>query len=353
MPVSLVHLPDDFAALSENWNAIYALDSQAQVFVSWAWLNSFFDLAGVQWCVLAYRPEGRHSFVAFLPLNITRHQRGLVQHLNIGSTPIADYGGMLCLPGYENAAIESWAAYIRTRLQWDFLHTGDTFDPRLQQLCQAVAASDLDIGPVPSCDCPILPLPDSFDTYLQESMSRSSRQSLRRRIRGLEKLPGYRQSSPTTETLPQHIDALLSMWQQRWGHYPFDYRNLFQHYFASGRLWLDVLWLDESPIAALAAFPDPVRRTFYYYISGFSPAHEALSPGRVIVAASIRYAIENGYQAYDFLRGDESYKFSMGAQSRMASAWQVERRSMKLRLFHLAQQTKRRLQHLHAPKETV
>ena len=45
------------------------------------------------------------------------------------------------------------------------------------------------------------------------------------------------------------------------------------------------------------------------YNSGFDPAHAALSPGLVLLARVVRDAIERGMRRFDFLRGEERYKY--------------------------------------------
>jgi CelD/BcsL family acetyltransferase involved in cellulose biosynthesis len=42
----------------------------------------------------------------------------------------------------------------------------------------------------------------------------------------------------------------------------------------------------------------------------------SLSPGIVTVALDIRSAIDERYKYYDFLRGDEEYKYRLGAVKR-------------------------------------
>jgi len=54
--------------------------------------------------------------------------------------------------------------------------------------------------------------------------------------------------------------------------------------------------------------------TIFMYQSGVDPSYLSLEPGHVIIAANLREAISNGYQHYDFLRGDEPYKSFWGAQ---------------------------------------
>ena len=48
------------------------------------------------------------------------------------------------------------------------------------------------------------------------------------------------------------------------------------------------------------------------------------------VAPSIRYAIESGFKLCDFGRGDEDYKFSLGAEPRFNTNLRIERLSSRL-----------------------
>ena len=49
-------------------------------------------------------------------------------------------------------------------------------------------------------------------------------------------------------------------------------------------------------------------KTVYYYQAGFDPEMNAFSPGNLLVAETIREAIEEGRLHFDFMRGDEPYK---------------------------------------------
>ena len=76
---------------------------------------------------------------------------------------------------------------------------------------------------------------------------------------------------------------------------------------ARGWLRLFVLRLNGEPAASLYAFR--YNHVFYFYQSGFDPAYGKYSVGLVTMALSIKAAIEEGAEEYDFLRGDERYKF--------------------------------------------
>jgi hypothetical protein len=70
--------------------------------------------------------------------------------------------------------------------------------------------------------------------------------------------------------------------------------------------------MDGQPASALLCFD--YRNEILVYNSGFNVREFAyLSPGNIIVSYSIQHAIELGRTRYDFLRGDEVYKFRFGA----------------------------------------
>jgi CelD/BcsL family acetyltransferase involved in cellulose biosynthesis len=52
------------------------------------------------------------------------------------------------------------------------------------------------------------------------------------------------------------------------------------------------------------------------YNSGFDPAHARLAPGIVLLGHLIRDAIERSVPVFDFLRGEEPYKYAFGPTPR-------------------------------------
>jgi CelD/BcsL family acetyltransferase involved in cellulose biosynthesis len=51
------------------------------------------------------------------------------------------------------------------------------------------------------------------------------------------------------------------------------------------------------------------RERYYYYIPSFSMKFQAYSPGRILMLRSMERAFKDGLTEFDFLRGDEPYKF--------------------------------------------
>ncbi|MER8613576.1 GNAT family N-acetyltransferase [Mesorhizobium sp. M0228] len=65
------------------------------------------------------------------------------------------------------------------------------------------------------------------------------------------------------------------------------------------------------------------RGRAYAYLGGFDPAYAEESPGALLIGQAIRQAICEGAEEFDFLRGQEAYKYSWGAVDRwtMRKIW--------------------------------
>ena len=84
---------------------------------------------------------------------------------------------------------------------------------------------------------------------------------------------------------------------------------------ALGILRLYELALNGQTVAVIYAFVH--RRRWYGYLNGFDPRFAKLSPGSTLLANILEQAIGEGAEAFDFLRGEESYKFAWGARERV------------------------------------
>ncbi|MFQ5590077.1 MAG: GNAT family N-acetyltransferase, partial [Phycisphaerae bacterium] len=171
------------------------------------------------------------------------------------------------------------------------------------------------------------------DAHLQQSMTAKSRYDVRRAFRNVERSQAFHLTDVTRETLDRDLDALLRVWDARWGKGSQRvlriYRHMFRRAFYDGTLWLRIAWDGDEPMAVLSAFVDPVRRTLYQHIMALNSKFAKRSPGRALVGYTIRDAIKRGITTYDFLLGDEEYKYSFGAEKRHAASSVVVRRSLR------------------------
>jgi CelD/BcsL family acetyltransferase involved in cellulose biosynthesis len=81
--------------------------------------------------------------------------------------------------------------------------------------------------------------------------------------------------------------------------------------FTEGYLWLAFLEVDGKKAAASLNFD--YNNKLWGYNSGVGRAYMELSPGWVLLAHVIEWCCENKRSEFDFMRGDEEYKYRFGA----------------------------------------
>jgi CelD/BcsL family acetyltransferase involved in cellulose biosynthesis len=334
MLVDVIDSFERFNGLRENWETIYGADPEAQFFLSWTWLSQWLPAPREPWFILAARPSADARYVAFLPLRLRiKHsdEIGFRNDICMAGNSAADYTGLLCLPEVQDRAITALARCLTT-LNWTRLHLENIrmSDERLRLLLARFPARTFRTARIEhinkednidNCICPQVSLPGTWDTYL-DGLSANTRQKIRRCLRLLESDDRFRITHADADTIDRDIEILLGFWKARWGARKRDrlgpilelLHTLLPRCFRSGCLFLPVLWREETPLGALASFVDPQKASLLFYVGGRDESVAYPPPGLVLHAHSIRYAMSRGLRTYDFLRGNEGYKYSLGAK---------------------------------------
>ena len=163
-------------------------------------------------------------------------------------------------------------------------------------------------------------LPATWDEYLQ-ILNSKQRHEVRRKLRRLEEAGtvSYRFIEDTA-LVPGFMDIFLKQFvESRTDKATFMtaemekfFRSMADVIFEAGLLRLSILEIDNIPVAALVAFD--YNNVIYLYNSGYDPAYSSLSAGVLSKALCIKDSIERGKKRFDFLKGDERYKYHLGGQ---------------------------------------
>jgi CelD/BcsL family acetyltransferase involved in cellulose biosynthesis len=170
--------------------------------------------------------------------------------------------------------------------------------------------------------CPTLDLAPGleFEGYLG-TLGKKERHEVRRKIRRAE-ATGEVRLDRSTDPIGD-LDEFMDLHQRKWGAnglFPPTaggaqsqafVLGLFQHCGPDGQIVLQFLTVGGRPIAAGVWFDD--GETLFFYNAGVDPGARDLSPGVLLVARSIEMALQAGRSRFDFLRGDEPYKYGWGA----------------------------------------
>jgi tetratricopeptide (TPR) repeat protein len=345
--------------LRDNWENLCTIDPAANFFLSWTWIYgclSFQHSAGLPWLVLAAKQtDDASDYIAFFPVTFfTQDDAEIGLYTQVGMSGIADshYPGFLCAPGYDVDAAIAFIQYLQKNEIWSVFELQHM--PRSSLKLQALLGgcsqeyfkvvdshnriyrNELDT--VDNSICPYIDLPGSWPDYLQ-GLGTSTRKTMRKKLKQfsqrVEAGDDYKVTHVNSSSIATDLHALLDLWQHNWrsrkgpqqcAQIAKSWAFLLHHCFEQGCLFLPILWCEDRPVGAIAHFIDRPNRALLSYVSARDEAFTDFPPGLILHAEAIRYGIENGFRVYDFLMGNEAYKYSFNVQERQITSVQVHRR---------------------------
>jgi tetratricopeptide (TPR) repeat protein len=348
--IDIIETLPSLARLEDNWNAVYDADPEAQIFLSWKWLSGWLAHSEGPWFILAAkaRDSADAPYVAFFPLRLqtTIEKSGVLGEVRMAGRFSADYTGIVCAPDAENKVIPAFARHIK-QMHWARFNLDNVrmSERRFRLLLAYFPKANFQVTEVNRVDnvdgtdftrCPYAALPTDWDSYLL-SLSTNRRQKTRRLLRLVEAAGEYRITVSTAETFARDLKTLLRFWEIKWRPRKGDSTDILvrsntimlTRSFQSGLVFLPTFWHGDRPVAALATLIDERKRTLACYMTGRDETFEGPSPAGMLHAFSIRYAIENGFSEYDFVRGNASYKYSYCSAERKIHCILVETRNGK------------------------
>jgi CelD/BcsL family acetyltransferase involved in cellulose biosynthesis len=319
-------------ALGAAWDALAARDPHATVFQRARWLRRWDEVLG--------RPRRMRTRTFHRGDDLVGVVVETSEMLHLPSGPgellrlaggdeVTDYLGPLASPEDRAEVADAYAATLAAERGWDEAVIGgmaaDTGWPDLI----AEAATRHGVGVIASSAeavCPVVDLDGGMDGYLARLPGRM-RQELVRKSRKLARDAGeFVVHAYAPADTASGIDDFLTQVRagddekaaffrrpemERWFH------ALADEYGADGTLRVHRLDIGEIRAAMTVSLVDASgTRRWGLYNSSFDPSLAALAPGVVLVWELIEHAADEGFAAFDLLRGDEPYKYRFGAVDR-------------------------------------
>jgi CelD/BcsL family acetyltransferase involved in cellulose biosynthesis len=299
------------------WSALHARSALRSPFLGWTWQSEWVRAFGRDRRLEVWRvTDGGGDTIGLLPL--FEAEPGVLRL--IGGTDVSDYLDLLAAGGREE---DAWTALLGARASspavWD-LRPVPAASVTAAGLGGLARTAGLDCAVTLEERCPVLDLPGSWDAYLA-GLTGKQRHELTRKMRRLEReVPAARVTALAAagDVAARLADFLDLHRRSRVGKARF-MDDRMEAFFRGAVLALAGqgqarLWLLDAPEGPLASFITVEwEGTVGLYNSGFRPERAALSPGLVLLAHMIRDAIGRGCRRFDFLRGEERYKYDFGA----------------------------------------
>jgi len=317
--------------LESEWNNLLAESAVHVPFLRYEYLQAWWSgRGGGEWpleaqlaIVTAYQ-DGRLAGIA--PLFHAPDYDGRPCLMLLGAVEISDYLDLIARPGDLDEFVSGLLAFLPTAdlPAWDALELPNLLDssPSLAALERAAHKQGWNYQAQQLQHSPYIPLPGDWETYLA-GIDKKQRHEIRRKMRRAEEMPVPAQWYIVHETagLDGEIEDFMNLMAQDPEKATFltptmrdQMRTITHCAFEQGCLHLSFLTVNGEKAAGYLSF-DYLNR-LWVYNSGLDRRFMEYSPGWVLLGYLLQWANENGYAEFDFMRGDEDYKYRFGAVDR-------------------------------------
>ena len=328
---------DEFLQLGPRWRELEERSGPVNPFLTFEWLSSWWRSFGQghQLCVLVVERDG--ALEALAPLMLLR--RRAFTTLRFIGRPFSDYSDFL-VAGNREERVAEILAFCDRELEWDRMELDGVLEsapnrPVFESLWRGrpgIARVSMDLV------APYVPVQEPWEKYragLRPKLLSDSRRQLRR-LEAQGEVAFQR-----CDDLDTALGTLAELETQKSSRYrDTGARNIFsggrlRTFFedAVRALWdrglVDVSRVVQNGSTLALHFGFRTEERFLYYMPSFDDRYRSFSVGRLLNAHLIERAFEEGPREFDFLPGDDAYKYDWTSLRRHVYSFVSYRRSLK------------------------
>lgn len=340
MQWSVIRTLDELNALANEWNDLLACSASHVPFLRHEYLCGWWKtLGGGEWpsgelfVVIARSPAGK--LIGIAPLFFTKNLDGEAALMFLGSIEISDYLDVIACREQLPEFIDGLMNFLSgpQAPAWKLLDLYNILDasPLLPVLEEKAAAAHWDFQQEALQHCPAISLPGDWETYLG-SIDKKQRHEIRRKMRRAQEvgLPVGWYIVQQSEKLEEEVEAFMSLMAQdpAKDHFltpPMRAQMQITARAAFDAGWLQLAFMTVNGVKAAGYFNFDYDGHIWVYNSGLNFEMRELSPGWVLLGNLLQWANENQRRTFDFMRGDEDYKYRFGGVDRRVVRVKIRR----------------------------
>jgi CelD/BcsL family acetyltransferase involved in cellulose biosynthesis len=340
MDLQLIRSEAEFDNLGGEWNTLLEDSATHVPFLRHEYLRIWWqNRGGGEWpeaeLAIVTARDANQALVGIAPLFFTHNREGEAALMLLGSIEVSDYLDVI-------VRAEDLAEFVDRLLEflpkaglpeWKVLDWFNLLDssPTLAELQKAAESHGWSFQAEKNYHCPYIPLPGDWEGYLQ-TLDKKQRHEVRRKVRRLETsgtaFRWYFVEDPAA--LEPEANAFMDLMTKDPEKAAFlttamrhQFMETIRCAFENGCLQLAFLEIGGEKAAAYLSF-DYLDR-IWVYNSGLDRSLMDYSPGWVLLAYLLQWANENQRKEFDFMRGDEDYKYRFGGIDRFVIRVRITR----------------------------
>ncbi len=339
MKFALINSLSGMDEISQRWDDLLKESASHVPFLQYQYLRSWWETrGGGEWetgelAVVTAEEEGR--LIGIAPLFFASNREGEPALLLLGSIEISDYLDLIVRPQDVSRFTQGLLEFLEgpdapawRALDWyNILEDSQT----LPALDEATRSRNWNCSLERLYHSPYIPLQGDWETYLA-GIDKKQRHEIRRKMRRAEESERPVRWYVVQEgaDLDAEGDAFLALMAQDEEKGAFlteamrrQMKSTLRWAFDAGILQLAFLEIDGKKAAGYFNF-DYLNR-IWVYNSGLDNQFREYSPGWVLLGDLLQWANEQKRAEFDFLRGNEDYKYRFGAVDRFVMRITIRR----------------------------
>jgi len=322
---------EEFKSLAGVWDSLLQeCGDENSIYLTHEWLFTWWQHFGEGKELHILLVERDHHVIAIVPLMKTECKALFVRiHIleTIGATNDNHIG--IIPPENRQEAMAALLPYLEKALSTNLvlqlrLVPGDSQNLDLLRRQVALPPSALFIQVRTMTLAPYVVLNKTWEEYFR-SLSLNTRANLRRRLRLLENSHTVELKEYTADSLGDGLSQFFELHRRRWQSVNMEhtfsnpkmeefYRDVSNHFLKRGWLRFSCLMVDGKIASAVWSFV--YNRKFYGATAARDISYAKHSVGNLHYMYLIKDGIERELREYDFLQGEEPYKFHWTSRAR-------------------------------------
>ena len=322
LQISEINTKKQFYEMRTRWNQTLDKSKENNIFLTWEKMAPSVDQLDKKSSIKILCATDGIELVGIAPFRKTRRSLkanfgySFIEPLTNGNT---DYAGII-MSNQETGCIYQFLQYLYNQKDWDFMLLPDL--PQTSQTLELLKHTSKDF---PKFDiekgiiCPYIEIPDSEEKLLS-SLNPKFRKNLQRRLRKLEKEQGNVELKHYYElgSLEEAMEIFFRLHQKRWiqkgesgvfGEQKAREITMQTMKFFAEKNWLRLHFLTVNNKPVSVSVDLEYGGKMYGHLAGFDPAYSKYSVGNILLLKILNQCVKKRLSEYDFMQGDESYKF--------------------------------------------
>ena len=331
MRVECLQTEEEFKNLKSPWNDLLLQSHANTLFLTWEWGFSWWQtVSNEKYLLQILLIFSENKLVGIAPLVIRKAiMYGFLRLKKvefIGSELMnGEYLDFITEPGFEEDTCRAVANYlIQNSKSWDVMELYPWPEGSLNKAIFSKECEKLGLKTFSFLRtvCPVVNLPENWECF-RNSLKKSLRKKTEYHIRRLEKdhdvIFGKWES---IEEINRDLPRFFEIHQQKWQAYgePGSFVDVRKRLFYEtiskrflGTKWLRVYYLRIDDRIVSILFGIVYNNRFFDLQAAYDLDWQKRSVGTVLLYHSFKQSINEGMREYDFLRGEEEYKYQWGA----------------------------------------